>query len=43
MYVCKIYIVIVNRSLTMITSYIEVVNLHYVVIGVVLALSVQFI
>ncbi len=41
MYVCKIYTVIVNCNLTMITSCNEMVNLNCVAINVALALSEQ--
>jgi hypothetical protein len=39
MYVRKIYMVIINHSLTMITTCDEVVNLNYVTTSVDLALS----
>jgi len=41
MYVCKVYTMIINHSLTMITSCNEVVNLNYVAIGVALMSSEQ--
>ena len=41
MYVCKVYTMIVNCSLTMITSYNKVVNFNCVTIGVALALNEQ--
>ncbi len=41
MYVCKIYTMIVNHSLTMITSCNEAVNINYVAINVALALTEQ--
>jgi hypothetical protein len=40
-YVHKVYTVIINHSLTMITSYSEVVNFNYVAINVALALNEQ--
>ncbi len=41
MYVCKVYTIIVNYNLTMITSCSEVVNLNYTVTGVALVLNEQ--
>ncbi len=41
MYIRKIYMVIVNRSLTMITSCNKVVNLNYVATGVALTRNEQ--
>jgi hypothetical protein len=38
---CKVYMMIINYRLTMITSCNEVVNINYVVIGVTLVLSEQ--
>jgi hypothetical protein len=40
-YVCKVYTVIINHSLTMITSCNKMVNFNYVATGVALMLSEQ--